>query len=276
MFPQVHRGQSLLGSLLTLAASALVVVSAAGEAEARKGFGSSNFKSHSKSSPYSSDHDNVNSSKRGEDMHDEGKHADGKREEPEAEGADTGGGMSLKPSISFSQDDDEAKKNEPAKDAAQGPQSPADGAKSATAEKSPAAPASRKKAVVERAPHPLAAGHAGMDVTVCEAGCVNRAEEPHVVYQQMTTRKAVENVGEMTPAASGGPAAAADPGKDVIVCLGGCYDTPRVYSTPQAKTAAKQFEWKASVTPTSADGKAAGSGEWMRRIDASQDAKPGS
>lgn len=277
MFPQVHRGQSLLGSMLTLAASALVVASAAVEAEAKKGFGSSIYKSHSNSSSssHSSSHDAHHSSKRGEDLHDESKHADGKREEHEADSADTsGGGLSLKPSVSFGQDDDEAKKNEPAKDTADAPQSPAEASKPAEAAKTPAAPVARKKALVERAPHPLAAGHTGMDVTVCEAGCSNKMEQPYVAYQQVTTRKVVENVGEMKPAASGG--AASDASKDLVVCLGGCYDTPRVYSTPLAKVTTSEGEWKASVTPTSADGKASGSGEWMRRIDATQDAKPGS
>ena len=113
----------------------------------------------------------------------------------------------------------------------------------------------------ERAPNPLAAAHPGMDVIVCEAGCTNKNEVQEAVYMQPATVK----VAELQPSAAGQENQSND---GEILCMGGCYDTPKVYRSA-VPNASLSGEWKTNVVPTSAAPKT-GSGEWMRRIDASQ------
>ncbi|MGD9783157.1 MAG: hypothetical protein AB7E80_03250 [Hyphomicrobiaceae bacterium] len=142
-------------------------------------------------------------------------------------------------------------------------------------------------------PHPLQLAHPGMDVVVCEAGCsTDRAE---IVYLQPTT-KAPEPVATATSAAAGAPdagvgaaaspaaapataaadagaapAAARPPRPYMIVCEGGCYDTPRTYRAAQSRVAAgTSTDWVSTVTPTSAAPEAPArseSGRWLRNID---------
>lgn len=115
-------------------------------------------------------------------------------------------------------------------------------------------------------PHPLAAAHPGMDVTVCEAGCTGDRVE--IVYMQPTTQKPAEQAdAAATPAQGDGTSAAKTMD---IVCTGGCYDTPRVIRAA-GTVAGRGGDWISSVTPTSATG--SGSGAWMKRIDAAQDKK---
>lgn len=115
--------------------------------------------------------------------------------------------------------------------------------------------------------HPLAAAQPGMDVIVCEAGCTNASEMPNVVYSQPTTaRTATSSVAEMQPNSTA-TAAEQDPMKDMIVCLGGCYDTPKFYRSALVSPDRTAGSWTATVVPTSAKPDDAGSGEWMRRID---------
>mgnify|MGYP001766370618 CR=1 FL=1 len=45
---------------------------------------------------------------------------------------------------------------------------------------------------------------------------------------------------------------ASDPMKDMIVCLGGCYDTPKVYRSTLVGGDVAAGTWSATVVPTSA------------------------
>lgn len=106
--------------------------------------------------------------------------------------------------------------------------------------------------------HPLAAAHPGMDVVVCSAGCNNAPAE--IVYMQPSNRKVeVTTVGEMQQTAG---SAATVAGAAQIVCIGGCYDMPKVFSA--MPSAASQIgDWTtAAPVPVRA-----GSGDWMRTID---------
>lgn len=116
---------------------------------------------------------------------------------------------------------------------------------------------------VHAPPHPLAAAHPGMDVVVCEGGCNDVPAE--IVYMQPTTFK--PKTAEEKAAEKAGKSLTDS--KD-IVCVGGCYDTPRLYAgaDPRGMVASPLGEWMTTVTPTSATPvKPGGSGEWMRRID---------
>lgn len=120
----------------------------------------------------------------------------------------------------------------------------------------------------QREPHPLAAALPGMDVIVCEAGCPSAGEQPQVSYAQPTTSAGGKPAGEMQPAS--GDAVAGEAARSMINCMAGCYDTPRSYrsafATMDTTTAGG---WSTTVVPTNA-GKGSGSGNWMRRIDASR------
>lgn len=120
---------------------------------------------------------------------------------------------------------------------------------------------------VHAPPHPLAAAHPGMDVVVCEGGCNEVPAE--IVYMQPTTFK--PKTAEEKAAEKAGKKVAADTtGAREIVCVGGCYDTPRIYAgaDPRGMVASPLGEWMTTVTPTSATPvKPGGSGEWMRKID---------
>ncbi|MCB1503736.1 MAG: hypothetical protein KDJ47_02060 [Hyphomicrobiaceae bacterium] len=115
--------------------------------------------------------------------------------------------------------------------------------------------------------HPLAAALPGMDVIVCEAGCPSVNEQPQVTYVQPTTLKDASSTAELKPAAG----SAADPSKEMIECLAGCYDTPRSYPTAAATASAVASggHWTATVTPTNSSAQPT-SGDWMRRIDNSR------
>lgn len=116
---------------------------------------------------------------------------------------------------------------------------------------------------VHAPPHPLAAAHPGMDVVVCEGGCNEVPAE--IVYMQPTTFK--PKTAEEKAAEKAGKSLTNT--RD-IVCVGGCYDTPRQYAgaDPRGMVASPLGEWMTTVTPTSATPvKPGGSGEWMRKID---------
>lgn len=138
-----------------------------------------------------------------------------------------------------------------------------------------ARPASNKKAQAAkpRDKHPLAASQPDMDVTVCEAGCSNSKETQGVVYVQPTTASnAAKTSGELKPTSTSAPAAGQDPMKDMIVCLGGCYDTPKAYRSTlvAADAVVPAGQWTTTVVPLNAKSGTSGTGEWMRRIDSSR------
>ncbi|MBL8565415.1 MAG: hypothetical protein JNM89_06855 [Hyphomicrobiaceae bacterium] len=122
-------------------------------------------------------------------------------------------------------------------------------------------------AAITAHPHPLAAAHPGMDVVVCQGGCLHDTAE--VVYIQPTSRKAVTTVGELQTTAAtpaGGAAPAAVPSVPQIVCIGGCYEGYENHYNMAATMQSGVGEWSTSVVPSSAQNRA-GSGDWMRRID---------
>lgn len=122
--------------------------------------------------------------------------------------------------------------------------------------------------------HPVAAAHPGMDVVVCEAGCTNASETTQTVYIQVSTaRDRTASVGEVQPTSTA-QAARQDTMKDMIVCIGGCYDTPKVYRSTLAGADVAAGTWTATVVPTNAKPSGTGSGNWMRRIDASRGTEP--
>jgi hypothetical protein len=114
--------------------------------------------------------------------------------------------------------------------------------------------------------HSLAEAHPGMDVVVCEAGCPSANEQPFVAYAQPTTKAEVKSSGAMTPTAASDATAAAN---QMIRCEGGCYDTPKAYRSAQMTGEAGTGSWLPAVVPAGS-GPAKGSGEWMRRIDATR------
>ena len=116
--------------------------------------------------------------------------------------------------------------------------------------------------------HPLAAAHPGMDVVVCDAGCNNAPAE--IIYMQPSTKKVeVTTVGEMQQTA--GTATPAGNAMQ-IVCIGGCYDMPKVFSAAPSH-ASPIGDWATGV-PASAPPLRAGSGDWMRKIDATRGGQP--
>lgn len=138
--------------------------------------------------------------------------------------------------------------------------------------------------VLHAKPHPLAAAHPGMDVVVCEGGCNEVPAE--IVFMRPTTYKpkTAEQLAAEKAAQSGArkgqkiipPSAPGTPASKDIVCLGGCYDTPGIYtaSTSREMQPVALGEWMTSVTPTSATPAKPGSGDWMRKIDAARPEAP--
>ncbi|MFN3868449.1 MAG: hypothetical protein ACK4MF_05220, partial [Hyphomicrobiaceae bacterium] len=117
--------------------------------------------------------------------------------------------------------------------------------------------------------HPLAAAHPGMDVVICDAGCNNAPSE--IIYMQPSTKKVeVTTVGEMQQTAG-----TATPAGDAtqIVCIGGCYDMPKVFSAAPSQ-AALIGDWTTGVSAGAPPPLRAGSGDWMRRIDATRGGQP--
>lgn len=246
MFCRAYSPVRLLGSTLAVCAAALLVTSLPDRADAGK-FGRMFHKSDSGAPK----HHDANSSSTAK--HQDGEDASAGKHETSEDASS--GGLSLRPSVKLKGGDTSAEKPE-AENAANGP----------TRAASTAAPEqageSKKKVVKQKEPHPLAAPHKGMDVVVCEAGCEN--EKQQVVYVQPTTASRDTVASEMQPNSSNGAAAAA---KDAIICMGGCYDTPKSYaSTLASATPAAQVN--SSLKPTSAR-----SGDWMRRIDNSRGGK---
>jgi len=124
-------------------------------------------------------------------------------------------------------------------------------------------------------PHPLAAAHPGMDVVVCEAGC--SGDQAEIVYMQSTTYEPADadaaSTGKDGPPAAATNSVAKGKGTE-IVCIGGCYDTPRLYAAARTSPGfvdSASSDWISTVTPTSAAG--SGSGAWMKRIDAVREKK---
>lgn len=146
--------------------------------------------------------------------------------------------------------------------------------KSPSAAARPSVAAEKNNSDMKTNKHPIAAAQPGMDVIVCEAGCINKSETPQAVYVQPTTaRDKTAIVGELEPASTA-QTAAPDSMKDMIVCLGGCYDTPKVYRSTLSAPEAVVGSWQATVVPTTAKPDRDGSGDWMRRIDDSRGTKP--
>ncbi len=147
-------------------------------------------------------------------------------------------------------------------------------AKDSTAESAPSIYATAKQKYVPRAPNPIAAAQPNMDVVVCEAGCTNASETQEAVYVQPTTASdRVATISEVTPNSAGQPASNVTR-ENTIVCLGGCYDTPKSYPSAIANANVSAGSWTANVVPTNAKSTDTGSGDWMRRIDSGRDAKP--
>lgn len=245
MFCRANSPVRLLGSTLAVCAAALLVTSAPDRAHAGK-FGRSFFKG-SGGAPKHHDADSSSTAK-----HQDAEAASSGKHETSEDASS--GGLSLRPSVKLKGEDTSAAKPEAEK--------AADGTTRATAAAAPAQTDKSKKNVVKlKEPHPLAAPHKGMDVVVCEAGCEN--EKQQVVYVQPTTASRDTVASEMQPNSSNGAAAA----KDTIICMGGCYDTPKFYASAFASvTPAAQVN--TSLKPTSAR-----SGDWMRRIDNSRGGK---
>lgn len=256
------------GLVFAVSAAAILLVSTPDEASA-KGF---RF-SFSKNKSHDSSHTDSGAPKHRE-------HGD--EDAAPAAGSD-GPAFSVRPKGSYSSDDDEKNetgsaqmKDEPASETADDKSSPAVEPAATTAEeKSTPAPAASRTIASKNKPkpvkqHPLAAAHPGMDVVVCEGGCTNAKEAPEAVYVQPTTASTVTTVSEVKPTSS--QVSAQDPMKDMIICLGGCYDTPKIYRSPMAVADVVATGWTATVVPLNAQPAGTGSGAWMRRIDANQDA----
>ncbi|MFV0367775.1 MAG: hypothetical protein ACK5KM_04895 [Hyphomicrobiaceae bacterium] len=230
----------LFGLALAVSATTVFAVSFSDEANAKR-FGFSSSKKENSSSETGS----AEKSKHGDDS---------------GEGASEGSGFSFKPRKPSGEDDegekDAAQSSPPEENVTADKQNNQSGSSAVAANESVAKTKAKPKA--QRAPNPLAAAHPGMDVVVCEAGCANESEVQEAVYMQPTSVK----VAELKPSSTA-PVNGANEGE--ILCLGGCYDTPKAYrsAVPGANVAG---QWMTSVVPTSAK-PSSGSGEWMRRID---------
>lgn len=239
MFCRVTTPVRIFGAALALVSATLLVAVPADDASA-KGF---KFRSSSKSSSKS----DADASGPAANKHGEG----------EAGSASEGSGWSFRPRSRRSSEDESAERSD---------ETPAD-AQTASEPAAPATPvaAAKTKPAEPEKQHPLAAPHKGMDVTVCEAGCAN--EKQQVVYMQPTTdRRATQS--EMQPASSTPAASATD--AQMIRCIGGCYDTPRVYASTLAMAKSQEdTQWLSTVRVTGAK-KGKGAGAWMREIDQSR------
>ena len=186
-------------------------------------------------------------------------------------------GTSEAPASATAPTPESAKAPAPATEPASASNQKADESKSAkdsTAESAPSIYATAKRKYVPRAPNPIAAAQPNMDVVVCEAGCTNASETQEAVYVQPTTASdRVATISEVTPNSAGQPASNVNR-ENTIVCLGGCYDTPKSYPSALANANVSAGSWTANVVPTNAKSTDTGSGDWMRRIDAGRDAKP--
>lgn len=246
MFCRALSPVRLPGSILALCAAAMLVSSAPDRADAGKfgrTFQSGGGGSMPSSTPKHHGAESVSPAK-----HQDGDGASSGKHETSDEAS--GGGLSLRPSLEMKSEDQPESKPETKSSAAIAP--------------APASSGTGKNKVARlKEPHPLAAPHKGMDVTVCEAGCTN--EKQQIVYVQPTTASKEVATSEMKPNSSSGAAAAS---KDAIICMGGCYDTPKSYASSLA-SAAPTAQIESSVKPTSAR-----SGDWMRRIDKSRGDKP--
>ncbi len=116
-------------------------------------------------------------------------------------------------------------------------------------------------AAIASQPHPLAAAHPGMDVVVCQGGCLH--DNAEIVYIQPTSRKAEATVGELQTTAA---TPAAEPAVPQIVCIGGCYEGYANHYSMATTMQSGVGEWSTSVTQPSSQNRP-GSGDWMRRID---------
>ncbi len=121
--------------------------------------------------------------------------------------------------------------------------------------------------------NPIAAAHPGMDVVVCEAGCSNASEKQEAVYVQVTTEHSVQSIAEVKPTSSAN--APDDSALGVIRCLGGCYDTPKVYHSTFTTPEIAATPTGGRIVPLNAKPSDTGSGAWMRRIDRSRSAPTG-
>lgn len=245
----------LVGLALAAPATAMLLVAAPEEANA-KGFRFSFSKNHASShaTPAASKH-----------------HASGDADGVHAAGADEPA-FTFRPRFKRSSGDENA--DEEAARAAESPDATGEpkAAEAAKAE-TPAKPAQKAAAKAPDKPkNPIAAAHPGMDVVVCEAGCTNPSETQEAVYMQPTTAADASTISEVKPTATAGAAEGASEG--VIRCMGGCYDTPKVYRSALAAPPMAAAPAGASIVPLNAKPNDTGSGAWMRRIDASRAAEP--
>lgn len=91
------------------------------------------------------------------------------------------------------------------------------------------------------APHPLAAGYPGMDVTVCEAGCQDRGQ--HVVYTR-PERAAETTVGEFVPSST-----SSEPlSPQTVTCVAGCYDASSSDAIPEPEPTPTPAAWDTTTT----------------------------
>lgn len=232
----------LFGLALAVSATTVFAVSFSDEANAKR-FGFSSSKKENSSSETGS----AEKSKHGDDA---------------GEGASEDSGFSFKPRKPSGEDDegekDAAQSSPPEENVTADKQNNQSGTSAVADNESVAKTKTKAKTKARRAPNPLAAAHPGMDVVVCEAGCANKSEVQEAVYMQPSPVKVAELKPSSTASTNG-----ANEGE--ILCLGGCYDTPKAYrsAVPGANVAG---QWMTSVVPTSAK-PSSGSGEWMRRID---------
>lgn len=265
MFCCAYSPMRLLGSILAVCAAALFVMSAPDQAYAGKivrsfSKGHGNAPSSGGAATPSGAHKQTEHP--GTDSGSAAKHQsaeDASSGKHEASDDTSGTGIGLRPSVGMKSEDASPKNSSPENAATDPAPAPAQ----AAAAPAPAPASTKKKKTVKvKEPHPLAAPHKGMDVTVCEAGCAN--EKQQVVYSQPTTATKDAGTSEMQPSSSNSAAATA---KDMIVCMGGCYDTPKSYASTLVAAAPSEVV-KGSLKPTNAR-----SGDWMRRIDKSRGEK---
>jgi uncharacterized protein YegJ (DUF2314 family) len=141
------------------------------------------------------------------------------------------------------------------------------------------------EAAADSTPHPLAAAYPGHYVVVCEGGCGGK-KGAEIVY--MAPRQAVVASTEtsMTTTDSSLRQASTSLDGEAIVCIAGCYDTPKTYggrlgAGNLAAGAGAEYgsSWLTTVSgneeappaaPAQAKGAAksgSGSGDWMARIN---------
>lgn len=102
-------------------------------------------------------------------------------------------------------------------------------------------------------PHPLAEGHPGYEVVVCEAGCpINRT--PQIVFARREAASVTQ--GELVPTSSHADAPRAPSTDDALTCVAGCYDkTAAVHFMPPQEASTPAWATSVEQAPPSAPAK---------------------